>query len=75
MICFFLENIPLVLSVLIIEDGHSSHISTQVIEEACKNDVYLLCLPAHTTHIMQPLDVAVFKSLKGNYKACKAISS
>lgn len=68
---FFLESIPSALSVLIIEDGHSSHISIEVMNEACKNDVYLLCLPAHTTHILQPLDVAVFKSLK----ACKAISS
>ena len=69
---FFLQNIPLARPVLVIEDGHSSHISIEVIEEARKNDVHLLCLPAHTTHILQPLDVAVFKSLKGNYnKACK----
>ena len=36
------------------------------------NNVHILCLPAHTTHILQPLDVGVFKSLKSNYsKACK----
>ena len=33
--------------------------------------VYLLCLPSHTTHILQPLDVGVFKSFKTNFsKAC-----
>lgn len=32
----------------------------------------MLSLPAHTTHILQPLDVGVFKSLKAHYsKACK----
>ena len=32
----------------------------------------MLCLPAHTTHILQLLDVGVFKSLKRNYyKVCK----
>ena len=34
----------------------------------------MLCLPAHTTHILQPLDV--YKSLKSNYyKACAARST
>ena len=35
------------------------------------SNVHLLCLPAHTTHILQPLDVRVFKSIKSNFsKAC-----
>ena len=45
---FFLQSIPPARPVLIIEDGHSSHISIEVIEEARKNDVHLLCLPSHT---------------------------
>ena len=52
-----------------IEDGHSSHVFIEVIELACKNDVHLLCLPSHTTHL---LDVGIFKSLKSHYnKECK----
>ena len=32
----------------------------------------IFCLPAHTMHILQPLDVGVFKSFKSfYYKACK----
>ena len=47
------------------------HISIELIELASANNVHLLCLPAHTTHILQPLDVGVFKSFKSNFsKAC-----
>jgi hypothetical protein len=36
-----------------------------------ENGVCLLCLPAHTSHIFQPLDVGVFKSFKSNFnKSC-----
>lgn len=30
-------------------------------------DIVFFCLPPHTTHALQPLDVAVFKSLKGHF--------
>ena len=69
---FFLKNIPPTRPLLLIEDGHSSHVSIEVIELARKNDVHLLCLPPHTTHLLQPLDVGIFKSLKSHYnKECK----
>ena len=68
---FFVKNSPPLWPVLLIQDGHSSHISIEVIELACDNEVYILCLPAHTTHILQPLDVGVFKSFKANFsKSC-----
>ena len=45
--------------------------SIELIELARSNDVHLLCLPSHTTHVLQPLDVGVFRSFKGNWsKAC-----
>ena len=69
---FFLTNIPPTRPVLLIEDGHSSHISIDVIKLARDNGIHLLCLPAHTTHMLQPLDVGVFKSLKLKFSvACK----
>ena len=68
---FFMDNLPPVRPVLLIEDGHSSHISISVIEKARECNIYILCLPAHTTHLLQPLDVGVFKSFKENFrKAC-----
>ena len=68
---FFLANIPPTQPVLLIMDGHGTHMSIELIELARFNDVHLLCLPSHTTHVLQPLDVGVFKSFKGNWsKAC-----
>ena len=68
---FFLQQIPPLRPILLIQDGHGSHVSIELIELARANNVHLLCLPAHTTHILQPLDVGVFKSFKGNFsKAC-----
>lgn len=49
---FFVNNIPPVRPVLLIQDGHSSHMSIELIEKARANDIHLLCLPAHTTHIL-----------------------
>ena len=49
-------------------DGHASHISTHVIEYALQERIILLCLPPHSTHILQPLDINVFGPLAVNYK-------
>jgi hypothetical protein len=52
----------------LILDGHSSHLTPEF-QEFCRNHrIILLCLPAHTSHMLQPLDVAVFSSLKHWYR-------
>ncbi|XP_041484938.1 uncharacterized protein LOC121431436 [Lytechinus variegatus] len=53
--------------VLLMYDGHTSHISTTVIDFARANQVILFVLPAHTSHITQPLDVACFSAMKSAY--------
>ena len=55
-------------SVLLIFDGHHSHISLDLIRSARENNVHLLCLPPHTTHFLQPLDVGVFGPVKATWK-------
>lgn len=69
---FFLANL-LTQPVLLIEGGHSSHASREVVKLAQDNGVQFLCLSAHTTHVDQPLGVGIFKPLKSNLsKACTA---
>ncbi|EUC62918.1 DDE superfamily endonuclease [Rhizoctonia solani AG-3 Rhs1AP] len=58
------SNAPLVLLL----DGHGSHISMQVLNAAYKNRVFIICLPPKTTHKLQPLDVGVFNLVQGAWK-------
>ena len=53
---------------LLILDGHASHITLDVVQEARQAGLDLLTLPSHTSHAMQPLDVTVFKPFKTFFK-------
>ena len=73
---FLITVLPPLRPVLIIQDGHASHISIDVIELARANDIHLLCLPAHTMHTLQPLNLGVFKSFKTAFsKQCRAYTA
>ena len=52
---------------LLVLDGHESHHSTDF-ELFCKeNNIITLCMPPHSSHILQPLDVGCFGPLKRAY--------
>ncbi|KAI1514845.1 DDE superfamily endonuclease [Pyrenophora tritici-repentis] len=52
---------------LLIVDGHKSHQSL-AFQELCKeNNIYTLCMPPHSSHLLQPLDVGCFSPLKRAY--------
>lgn len=51
-------------TVLLIFDGHKSHINIPVTEWAKEHNVELFVIPAHTSFILQPLDVGCFGSLQ-----------
>ena len=46
---------------LLILDGHESHHSVEFEEYCQNNDIITLCMPAHSSHRLQPLDVPVFR--------------
>ena len=52
---------------LLLYDGHKSHIHPEIIEFARNHDITLFVLPPHTSHLLQPLDVACFGPLQKFY--------
>lgn len=65
----FLVHAPKERPLLLIFDGHKSPVNLEVVEAARKEDVILLCLPPHCSHILQPLDVGLFVVLKQRFAA------
>lgn len=49
---------------LLVMDGHSSHITGNLIALCIENNIDILILPPHCSHLLQPLDVGVFGPLK-----------
>ena len=48
-------------------DGHESH-SSHEFHKYCKEEkIIVLCMPAHSSHLLQPLDVGCFSPLKRAY--------
>ena len=51
-------------------DGHGSHVyNVDFLKMMAANNVEVFCFPPHTSHILQPADVSLFKSLKSNWTA------
>ncbi|KAJ3534000.1 hypothetical protein NM688_g7200 [Phlebia brevispora] len=54
---------------LLILDGHNSHCTYRFCSFAEKHNIIVVCLPAHTTHALQPCDVGVFGPLETCWRA------
>jgi len=52
---------------LLILDGHGSHITWQFCQFALEKNIQIICLPAHCTHLLQPVDVGIFGPLQYYY--------
>jgi hypothetical protein len=53
---------------LLILDGHGSHISIDFLWACKSHKIELLFLPAHSSYILQPLDLAPFSIIKSKYR-------
>lgn len=60
------ENIP--LPIILFIDGHSSHLSLHTSQFCKEHGIILVALHPNATHIIQPMDVAVFRTLKSAWK-------
>ena len=52
---------------VLICDGFGTHETLEILEFCFENNIILCCLPSHTSHKLQPYDVAVFAPLKTAY--------
>ncbi|PXF41180.1 hypothetical protein BWQ96_09096 [Gracilariopsis chorda] len=55
--------------ILLIYDGYRSHPDIPILEMLAKSNVIAYVLPANTSGTTQPLDIAIFQSLKYHYRA------
>ena len=59
----FIPNTVSAHPLFLLFDRHSTHYQPQVIRFAMEHDCIVLCLPPHTTHESQTLNVGVFAPL------------
>ncbi|USP78806.1 hypothetical protein yc1106_06231 [Curvularia clavata] len=52
---------------LLIVDGHGSHATPEFDQYCAENKIITLCMPPHTSHLLQPLDVGCYSPLKRAY--------
>ena len=52
---------------LLILDGHDSHATPEFDQFCTDNKIITLCMPPHTSHLLQPLDVGCYSPLKTLY--------
>ena len=62
----FVKQIGRSRPVVVTMDNHTSHLGTELIDYAISENIELLCLPAHSTHLLQPLDVGFYHMFKTN---------
>jgi hypothetical protein len=48
-------------------DGHSSHNTVEFREYCTYNNIITLCMPPHSSHLLQPLNMGCFSPLKRAY--------
>jgi hypothetical protein len=53
---------------MLIGDNLASHLSVDTLKLCRENNIAFVCLPANSTHITQPLDVAFFRPLKSHWR-------
>ena len=52
---------------LLIVDGHESHNNHEFHKYCKEQKIIVLCMPSHSSHLLQPLDVGCFAPLKRAY--------
>ena len=60
----FFEKAAHLRATLLILDGYGSLLTYLIVSRATEENISIVLLPPHTTNVLQPLDVGLFRSLK-----------
>ena len=60
------------LPALLIMDGLKAHLMNDIANELTQNNVLTVCLPAHSSHLLQVLDLSIFGPMKLYYRNAKS---
>ncbi|KAJ8877606.1 hypothetical protein PR048_022061 [Dryococelus australis] len=60
----FIVSIPPARPVILLMNSHASHVSEGVINLAKASEVFILTFPSHTIHLLQLLNVGVYRPFK-----------
>jgi hypothetical protein len=52
---------------MLVLDGHSSHLTPRFDDFCSQHKIIPICMPVHSSHLLQPLDVGCFSILKHSY--------
>jgi hypothetical protein len=52
---------------LLILDGYNSHLTPHFDQIYVENDIIPICMLAHLSHLLQPLDIGYFRVIKRAY--------
>ena len=63
----FLQTARISRPVIVFMDGHNSHMSLEAGMFARDKNIELYCLLPHASHIVQPLDIGFFNTLKAEW--------
>ena len=63
----FVKRIPPIRPVVLLIDGHASHIDYHTSLFCANNGIYLFRFPPHTSHALQPTDRGFFSVFKSNF--------
>ena len=53
---------------LLVLDGQGSHLTAYFDRLGSETDIIPICMPPHSSHLLQPLDVGCFAPLKSAYR-------
>jgi hypothetical protein len=51
----------------LILDGHGSYLTAEFDRTCTENNIIPVCMPPHSSHLLQPLDVSRFAVIKRKY--------